>query len=48
MNDLYCVKCRQKTANKDLKQKVSKNGRHMLSALCSVCGTKKNQFVKGK
>lgn len=43
---IYCVKCKAKTGTKDLHEAVSKNGRKMIKGVCSICGTKKNQFVK--
>jgi hypothetical protein len=42
---LYCVKCRKKTGDVNPRLVKSKNGRAMLKAQCSVCGTQKNQFV---
>lgn len=56
MSNLYCVKCKTKTEDKVYddddkfnKHKnphvvTSKNGRLMLKAECSICGTNKNQF----
>lgn len=45
---IFCVKCKRKTATSDIYEAVSKNGRKMVKGTCDVCGTKKNQFVKGK
>ena len=42
----YCVKCKTKRHMKEAKEKVAKNGRHMMSGLCSVCNTKMNLFIK--
>ena len=45
MAELYCVKCKSKTATLDLMQTKSKNNRDMLRGICAVCGTKKTQFI---
>ena len=45
--DIYCVKCRTKTSNKDETTGTSKNGRKMLKAKCAKCGTTKNVFQAG-
>ena len=42
----YCVKCRTKTASKGAVKSRSSTGRHMIKSQCTVCGTKKTQFVK--
>lgn len=42
---MYCVKCKSHTETKNQKKRQSKNGRTMLSGVCSKCGTKKSQFV---
>ena len=41
----YCVKCREKTDSHSENIVTMKNGRHRLTGICSVCGTKKNTFV---
>ena len=46
MTELYCVKCKKKNPTNDITNKTSKNGRNMISGLCSVCNTKCNQFIK--
>lgn len=43
---MYCVKCNDKTATKDVREAVSKNGRAMLRGTCAICGTTKTQFVR--
>lgn len=48
MNDIYCMRCKAKTPNTKLVNKISSNGRHMAQANCAKCGTKKNKFVAGK
>ncbi len=42
---VYCVKCKKKTSNEDAKKTVAKNGRNMVRATCTKCGTKKVKFV---
>lgn len=46
MGMIYCVKCKEKTATKNPKQDVTKNGRPILKGTCAVCGSKKNSFLK--
>jgi len=48
MEKLYCVKCRQFTGTRDLKQKTTKNNYQILQGICVVCGTKKSKFISGK
>ena len=43
---MYCVKCKQKTESTNITEVISKNNRKMLKSICSVCGSKKSQFVK--
>ena len=38
---IYCVKCRVKTASRDVERVTMKNGRPALRATCVDCGTKK-------
>jgi len=38
-NLYYCMKCKKKTAIKQEKQTVMKNGKPALRGECSVCGT---------
>ena len=44
----YCVKCKKQTSNVSEKYKTSKNGKLMLKSICSVCGSRKSQFVNGR
>ena len=44
----YCVKCIKHTKNVNENYKTSKNGKLMLKSTCSICGSKKSQFVKGR
>lgn len=39
--EIYCVKCKVKTENKDVEGITMKNGRPATQAFCVVCGTKK-------
>ena len=39
--EIYCFKCRQKTASQEVQEVVLKNGRPAMTGQCSVCGTKK-------
>lgn len=41
---VYCIKCSNFTANKD--PMVVKRETHHLKALCVVCNSKKNKFLK--
>ena len=43
---MYCVKCKKKTATIDIIQATTKNNRSMLKGVCSICGSKKSQFIK--
>src|SRR6218665_1382500 len=45
---MYCVKCKKQTETKDIQTSMNKNGRPMMRGACTVCGTTKTQFVKGK
>jgi len=45
MNKIYCLKCREFTETRDVKQKTTKNNRQMLQGICVVCGTKKSKFI---
>lgn len=49
MTDIYCLKCRKFTPNIDEKTveiTVKKSMRKVLKATCSVCGIRKNKFLK--
>ena len=43
--DIYCVKCRRKTANKNVSVKRAKNGRLYQTGTCGVCGKRKSMFI---
>jgi len=37
---VYCVKCKQKTEQKDARRVTMKNGKPAQRGLCMVCGTR--------
>ena len=39
--EIFCMKCKTKTASKDVTPVTMKNGRAAVNALCVVCGTQK-------
>ncbi len=39
--EIYCLKCRAKTASQDIEAVTMKNGRPATRAVCVECGTKK-------
>ena len=39
--EIYCVKCKAKTASKDIEAVTMKNGRPATRSTCVDCGTKK-------
>ena len=43
---MYCVRCRKKTNTKNEEITKSLNNRPMKKGNCTVCGTKKTQFIK--
>ena len=43
--NIYCVKCKTKTASTDLHRLVSKNNKLMIGGNCVKCGSRKTQFV---
>ena len=38
---IYCVKCRAKTASRDIEAVTMKNGRPATRSICVECGTRK-------
>jgi len=49
MAKVYCVKCREKTANDgEGEESYTKNGRRMLKVPCAKCGTTKCRFLKSE
>ena len=43
---MYCVKCKRKTESQNIKKVISKNNRRMLASICSMCRSKKCQYIK--
>ena len=39
--EIYCVKCKTKTASDNAEAVTMKNGRPATRAICTVCGTQK-------
>ena len=39
--EIYCVKCKAKTASRDIEAVTMKNGRPATRSTCVACGTKK-------
>ena len=42
---IYCVKCRRKTDTRNLQETMTSNGRRRKTGICTVCGSKKSQFI---
>ena len=44
----YCLKCKKnkKTESIDPKVSATSNGRTMILSKCSICGSKKSNFIK--
>ena len=42
---IYCLSCKKKTHDNNLKPKVTKNKRPYIQSNCSVCKKLKSQFV---
>jgi NAD-dependent SIR2 family protein deacetylase len=40
MTDVYCVKCKKKTEQKDPQRVTMKNGKPAQQGSCAICGTK--------
>jgi len=40
MVQAYCVKCRAKREIKNPQEVIMKNGKHAVTGICPVCGTK--------
>ena len=45
MVSIYCLKCKKHTGNKNEKVLRTKNNRLMMTAQCTVCGSRKNRFI---
>ena len=46
MENIYCLKCKKHTENKNEKIAQTRNNKFVLSANCIVCGSKKSRFIK--
>lgn len=42
---IYCLKCKNHTETKDIKNAMSKNNRPMMKGICLNCGSKKSVFL---
>ena len=42
--EIYCLKCKAKTASKDIEAVTLKNGRPAIRSTCVECGTKKSRI----
>ena len=45
---IYCLSCKRKTPDNNLKPKITKNKRPYIQSICSVCRKLKSQFVSIK
>ena len=45
---MYCVKCKKKTETLNTMQIITKNNKHMMKGICSICGKNKSSFVSNK
>ena len=45
---IYCLSCKKKTLDNNLKPKVTKNKRPYITETCSICKKLKSQFVSIK
>jgi hypothetical protein len=43
--DAYCVKCKCKQEIQNPQERMTQNGRHMMSGTCPACSTKVNRFI---
>ena len=39
--EIYCIKCKAKTASRDIDAVTMKNGRPATRSICVACGTRK-------
>ena len=42
---IYCISCKKKTNDINIKPKITKNNKPYILANCSVCKKSKSQFV---
>ena len=45
MDTSYCLKCKRKTKNINLKGFVTKNKKYLVKSLCNICKSKKSKVV---
>lgn len=45
---IYCAKCQTHTPSQDVQVTYTSNHRPMMNGQCTVCGTRKNTFIKMK
>ena len=45
---MYCLKCKNKTKDLNIKPFMTKNNRYMLKSTCDICKAKKSKFVSKK
>jgi hypothetical protein len=43
--DAYCVKCKCKQEIQNPQERMTQNGRYMMSGTCPACSTKVNRFI---
>jgi len=48
MSEVYCVKCKKKTEQKDPQVVTMKNGRPSQQGTCAVCDTKTTLLLSSK
>ena len=44
--EIYCVKCKAKTATRDLAPTTMRNGKEAMQGICVDCGSKKFRIGK--
>ena len=47
-DQIYCLKCRDKTDSLEVQEVVLKNGRWAVTGQCTVCGKKKFRLSSAK
>ena len=45
---IYCLSCKKRTPDNNLKPKITKNKRSYIQSSCSICKKLKSQFVSIK
>ena len=44
--NIYCLKCKKQTNNKEMETVITKNNRAMQKTKCLICNTTKCKFAK--